>query len=175
MPRRTTSILGGLAIVATTAAVVFAALYVVREPAERVVDVKPCGERIFGHIASLTETDGAFVLRLDPAWFTSGVTANLAAAEDGVVAKGEPVPNDNYVIDETHRLVTYRVAPAARVTVLTTHGDPAQFGATRIGVRQLAQLVAGETPVKLFEPLDTGVWIRVHGDTACAIDQQYRP
>jgi hypothetical protein len=67
MPRRTTSILGGLAIVATTAAVVVAALYVVREPAERVVDVKPCGERIFGHIASLTETDGAFVLRLDPA------------------------------------------------------------------------------------------------------------
>jgi hypothetical protein len=29
--------------------------------------------------------------------------------------------------------------------------------------------------VKLFEPLDSGVWISVHGDTVCAIDQQYQP
>jgi hypothetical protein len=29
--------------------------------------------------------------------------------------------------------------------------------------------------VKLYEPLDTGVWIRVHVDTVCAVDQQYQP
>jgi hypothetical protein len=29
--------------------------------------------------------------------------------------------------------------------------------------------------VKLFEPLNTGVWIRVDVDTVCAIDQQYQP
>lgn len=175
MARRTEWIVGCVAIAATVAAGVFAALYFLREPAERVVAVKPCGDRIFGHIASLTQTDGGFELRLDPAWFTSGVTANVAAAEDGAVEEGEPVPNDNYVVDETHRLLTYRVAPTARITVLTSHGDPARFGATPITVRQLAQLVDGGTPVKLFEQLDTGVWVRVHVDTACAIDQQYRP
>jgi hypothetical protein len=35
--------------------------------------------------------------------------------------------------------------------------------------------VQGGSPVKLFEPLDTGVWIRVNVDTVCALDQQYQP
>jgi hypothetical protein len=114
-------------------------------------------------------------MRFDPAWFTSGRTANVAAAADGVVSPGEPVPNDNYEIEEGHRLLTYLVAPDARVTVITRHGDPAQLGATRITVAQLAALVRGDEPVALFEPLDSGVWIRVKGDTVCAADQQYRP
>ncbi len=101
--------------------------------------------------------------------------ANTAAAEDGVVEPGEPVPNDNYRIDEGHRLLTYLVSPTAHVTVLTRNGDPAGFGATPITVSELSQLVRGQKPVELFEPLDTGVWIRVHVDTACAIDQQYQP
>ncbi len=40
---------------------------------------------------------------------------------------------------------------------------------------ELAQLVEGEKPVELFEPLDTGVWIGVNVDTVCSIDQQYVP
>lgn len=28
---------------------------------------------------------------------------------------------------------------------------------------------------KLFEPLDSGVWIRVHSDTMRSLDQQYPP
>jgi len=115
------------------------------------------------------------MMRFDPAWFTSGVTASVAAAADGAVQPGEPVPNDNYVIDEGHRLLTFVVAPGARVTVITRHGDPAQLGATPITVAQLAALVRGEKPIDLFEPLDSGAWIRVHGDTVCAVDQQYRP
>jgi hypothetical protein len=165
----------GAAVVATAVAVVFAVLYLTHEPATRVVLVRPCGDRTFGHVASLERDSGRWLMRFDPAWFTSGLTASTAAAEDGVVEPGEPVPNDNYRIDEGHRLLTYIVAPGARVTVLTRHGDPARFGATRITVSQLAQLVRGEKPVQLFEPLDTGVWIRVHVDTVCAIDQQYQP
>lgn len=174
MRRRPTLILGLLSAAATVAAVVFATLYVAY-PTERVVLEQPCGDRIFGHIVSIRQTEGAYEMRFDPAWFTSGVTANTAAAEDGTVEPGEPVPNDNYRIDEGHRLLTYLVAPNAAVTVLTRTGNPAGFGATRITVAQLAQLVAGQKPVDLFEPLDTGVWIRVHVDTACAIDQQYQP
>jgi hypothetical protein len=166
--------LGTVAVVAAVAAIGLAVLYATKEPTRTVV-VAPCGDRVFGHVASLARTAGGWQLRFDPAWFTSGLTANVAAAEDGVVQPGEPVPNDNYRIDEGHRLLTYRVRPDARVTVLTRHGDPAQLGATPITVAELAALVRGERPVELFEPLDTGMWIRVHVDTVCAIDQQYQP
>jgi len=164
-----------VALVAIAAAATFAVLYFTDEPATRTVIVRPCGDRTFGHIASLERDSGRWLLHFDPAWFTSGLTANTAAAEDGVVAPGEPIPNDNYRIDEGHRLLTYIVAPHARVTVLTRHGDPGRFGATPITVAQLAELVRGEKPVQLFEPLDTGVWIRIHVDTVCAIEHQYQP
>jgi hypothetical protein len=172
---RITVALLAAASVATAAAATFVALYLTDEPSTKTVVQRPCGDRIFGHIASLTRTSGRYEMRFDPAWFTSGVTANTAAAEDGVVTPGEPVPNDNYRIDEDHRLLTYLVAPKARVTVLTRRGDPARFGATPITVATLAKLVHGAQPVALFEPLSTGVWIRVHVDTACSIDQQYQP
>jgi len=165
---------GTLAVAALAAACVFGGLYATRA-STRTVRVTPCGERTFGHVRSLERTDGRWMMRFDPAWFTSGVTASVAAAADGVVQPGEPVPNDNYVIDEGHRLLTFVVAPGARVTVITRHGDPAQLGATPITVAQLAALVRGEKPIDLFEPLDSGAWIRVHGDTVCAVDQQYRP
>ena len=99
------ALLIALAAVASVAAIVFAVLYFTTEPATKRVVVEPCGDRVFGHIESLERKGDQFVLRFDPAWFTSGVTANTAAAEDGVVEPGEPVPNDNYVVDESHRLV----------------------------------------------------------------------
>jgi hypothetical protein len=167
--------LGIVAAASIAAAAVFGVLYATQEPATRTVLVKPCGDRTFGHVKSLTRSTGRWVMRFDPEWFTSGITANVAAAEDGVVQPGEPVPNDNYRIDEGHRLLTYLVAPSARVTVITRHGNPVELGATPITVAELAALVRGKKPVDLFEPLDTGVWIRVHVDTVCAIDQQYQP
>ena len=165
-----------LAVVAAAAAVtagVFAGLYFT--DGEDETTATACGDRSFGHIATLTPDGDGYRMRFDPAWFTSGETANVAAAEDGVVEPGQPVPNDNYRIDEGHRLLTYLVPADTPVTVLTREGDPQSFGATPITVAELAQLVDGETPVELYEPLDTGVWIRVHIDTVCAIDQQYVP
>jgi hypothetical protein len=129
----------------------------------------------FGHIESLTRKGDGYELRFDPAWFLSGETASDAAAEDGAIERGQPVPNDNYVVDEGHRLLTYTVPADANVTVLTRHGDPAQVGATPIEVSELARIMAGKGGVKLFEPLETGVWITVHADAVRAIDQQYRP
>jgi hypothetical protein len=169
-------VLAGVAVIATIAAGIFAGLYFTDDSdAEAAPAIAPCGDRIYGHIASLKPGADGYRLRFDPAWFTSGVTANVAAAEDGVVEPGQPVPNDNYVVDESHRLLTYLVPADAHVTVLTRHGDPANLGATPIDVSELAQLVDGQTPVELFEPLDTGVWIRVKVDTVCSIDQQYVP
>jgi hypothetical protein len=175
-PSRPLAVLSAVAVGGVAAAAALGAFYVTRKPAPRIVLVKPCGERTFGHIRSLERNgSGRWVMRFDPAWFTSGVTANTAAAEDGIVAPGQPVPNDNYRIDEGHRLLAYLVAPGARVTVLTRHGDPAQLGATPITVPKLAALVRGEEPVELFEALETGVWLRVHVDTVCRVDQQYVP
>jgi hypothetical protein len=163
-----------VAVAAIVAAGTFAVLYLTDEP-DAAASASACGDRSFGHIRSLTRKGDSYELRFDPAWFTSGITASAAAAEDGVVEPGEPVPNDNYRVEEGHRLLTYLVSPTATVTVLTRKGDPANFGSTPITVEQLAELVDGGMPVKLFEPLDTGVWIRVDVDTVCAIDQQYQP
>ena len=168
------AVLAAVAVAAIATAVTFAALYFTDDPEASAVS-KACDQRIFGHVHSVTRTDGGYELRLDPAWFTSGVTANRAAAEDGVVEPGEPVPNDNYRVEEGHRLLTYLLPADANVTVLTRQGDPASFGSTPITVAELTELVDGKSPVELFEPLDTGVWIRVDGDTVCTLDQQYQP
>ena len=84
--------------------------------------------------------------------------------------------NDNYVVDEGHRLLTYLVPAAVQGTVLTTSGSSGgPFPATTITVAELAQIVAGQSSLKLFEPLSSGVWILVHVDTVRTFAQQYRP
>jgi hypothetical protein len=141
----------------------------------------PGDQTIYGHIGSLRRVGARYELRFDPASFLSGLTANVAAARDqGSACRPAacpPVPNDNYAVDESHRLYTYLVPPAAHVTVITNRGNPARLGATPITVAQLAQVVGnGKAPgVVLFEPLSSGVWIRVHIDEVRSLDQQYRP
>jgi hypothetical protein len=71
-------------------------------------------------------------------------------------------------------LLTYLVPANARVTVLTNHGQGA-LGETPIGVAELFRIVNGGKHRRLFEPLATGVWLRIHGDTVRALDQQYQP
>jgi len=130
------------------------------------------GPNVRSHRGSGTEGDG-YELRFDAAWFTIGLTANTAAAEDGVIAAGEPVPNDYYRVEEGHRLLTYLVPPSAQVTVLTRQGE--SFGPTPITVAELAELVDGGRPVELFESLDTGVWIQIDADTVCSLGHKYLP
>jgi hypothetical protein len=137
----------------------------------------PPGEYVqFGYIKSLERKGPRYELRFDPALFLSGETANRAAIEDKVLEPGDVVPNDNYVRNESHRLLTYLVAPAAHVTVLANPGNKGIL-ATPITVAELAQLVKGEKPkrFKLFEDLNTGFWIRVNIDTVRSLDQQYHP
>ena len=128
------------------------------------------GETVeFGHIKSLTHKGSGYELRFDPALLLTGETANVAAAEDGAVAPGEPVPNDNYVVDEGHRLFTYIVPANAKVTVLTESPE-----STPITVAELAQIVVGNHK-PLWEPIDTGFWLRARIDTVRSLDQQYKP
>ena len=140
----------------------------------------PCanGATQYGHIKSLSRKRARYVLRFDPALWLSGITAQRAAVEDKAIRPGEAVPNDYYIVDETHRLLTYFVPTAARVTVLTTHGDPNRSGATSVTVAELAQLLKGKHPrrLRLTEP-NAGFWLRIvtGSGTVTALDQQYQP
>jgi hypothetical protein len=136
---------------------------------------RPCGDvALYGHIESLTRKGDHFQLRFDPAWFLSGVTASQAKLED---TGSSEVPNDNYVVEEGHRLLTYLVPATADITVLSKTGDlPGPgFPLTAITASQLAQLVDGKEPVKLAEPLESGFSMHVKIDTVCSLQQQYRP
>ncbi len=131
----------------------------------------PAGQMtLYGHVKALTRKGGHFEMRFDPAWFTSGLTASRAALED---TGSSDVPNDNYVIEEGHRLLTYLVPTSAHITVLTNNGSG--IASTPITVSELGRIVNGGKHRKLFEPLDSGVWIRVRIDTIRSLDQQYHP
>ena len=137
--------------------------------------IQPSREQtFFGHIIALGRKGDDYELRFDPAWFLSGETANVAAAEEGAVEPGEPVPNDSYVLEEGHRALTFGVPADAHVTVLTRHGQ-GEFGATPVTVAELAEIVHGSSRLRLFEPLDSGVWITVDIGSVRSIAQQYRP
>ena len=131
----------------------------------------PAGQMVlYGQIKKLTPKGSRFELRFDPAWFTSGITASRAKMED---TGSSDVPNDNYVVEEGHRLLTYLVPTTAHVTVLTNNGKG--IASTAITVSELARIVNGGKHRKLFESLDSGVWIRVRVDTVRELDQQYHP
>jgi hypothetical protein len=168
-----------IAVVAILGAAVFASSRIwAASPAAsapRVAGAQPCGEQVlFGHVKSVTPKGARFELRFDPAWFTSGLTATRASLED--TGYGD-VPNDSYVIEEGHRLLTYILPANAHITVLTRGGrlDGGGFSSTAVTPSQLAELLAGKQPVKLFEELGTGFWMHVHVDTVCSLRQQYHP
>lgn len=129
----------------------------------------------YGHIVSLRQSGAGYLMEFNPALFLSGITANAAAADDLHVRcapeKCQAVPNDNYVVDESARSYFFRVPASVHGTVLT---NGSSLDGTSISVAQLAQIVAGKG-MKLFEPLESGVWIRVRIDTVQTFSQQFRP
>jgi hypothetical protein len=117
----------------------------------------PAGEfTLYGHIKSLKRKGARFELRFDPASWLTGVTAARAALED---TGSSDVPNDYYIREDGHRLLTYRVPATAPVTILTR-----------------GTCTTRTTPAKLARSLPpAGFWIRVRGDTVRSLDQQYQP
>jgi hypothetical protein len=136
----------------------------------------PREQVLYGHIKTLTRVGARYQLRFDPAWWLGGTTANRAAVEDRVIPPGDVVPNDYYVRDETHRLLTYRVPATARATVLTTSACCVR--STVIPISELAQIVKGRNPRqrRLYVPGNRlGFWARAVIDTVRSLDQQYQP
>ena len=140
----------------------------------RLPPAAPAGQMVFyGHIKSLTPSGGRYLLRFDPAWLLEGTTAEKAAVADGVLPPGQPVPNDNYTRDESHKLLTFVVPRTARVTVLTRgiHSTP-------VTVAEFAQLLKGLNPKHrpLFgPPAGWGYWALVNIDRVRSLDAQYHP
>jgi hypothetical protein len=178
--KRSLLILAGVAVVVAALSVSMGRLVLAAAPAAAakpqsgfllLPPATPAGQMtLYGHIKRLSRTNSRFELGFDPAWFTSGVTASRAKLAD---TGSSEVPNDNYTVEEGHRLLTYIVPTTARITVLTNNGTG--IASTRINVSELARIVNGGKHRRLFEPLDSGIWIRVRIDTLQELDQQYKP
>jgi hypothetical protein len=155
-----------------------AAVAAVPARAAQLPPATPAGQLVFyGHVKSLTPTGTRYILRFDPAWLLEGITAERAAVADGVLPRGEPVPNDNYTRDESHKLLTFLVPRTARVTVLTNGGTKG-IANTPVSVREFAQILKGKNPRhrKLFgDESGWGYWARVRIDTVRSLDAQYHP
>jgi hypothetical protein len=163
-------------IVAVAAASMTLRLAAAAEPAgARSQQATPRTVVQYAHVKSIRRSNGRFIMRVDPALWLSGVTAYRAAVEDKQLPPGEPVPNDYYIRDLEHRLLTYLVPANAHVTVLTRNGN-GPIPTTTIDVAELAQIVQGKNPKhrRLLEP-KAGFWLRVVIDRAVSIDQQYQP
>ena len=124
---------------------------------------------LYGHVKSVTRAGNRFELRFDPAWWLTGVAAEHACG-------CKPVANDYYVVDDSHRLLTFAVRKDARVTVLVRGG---RISTATISVAELAQIVQGKNPKhrQLLQP-KAGFWIRVlqaYPSPVVSIDQQYQP
>jgi hypothetical protein len=130
----------------------------------------------FGYIKSLALRGGSYQLKLNPAFFLQGETANAAAVAAGELKPGQTVPDDYFIVRVPARtILTYRVPPGTPVTVLTINSR-----STKITVRQLAQILRGTSPLKpkLMDrgpKFFLGYWLRIKFDTVISIDQQFQP
>jgi hypothetical protein len=161
-----------LALVAALAAPALAVSHTSAAPTSTAVATKLPQSVMYGHVKTMTRKGRRFEIKFDPAWWLTGVAAERAKLQD---TGSSDVPNDYYILEEGHRLLTFVVLPSARVTVLT--GGGAQR--TGISAGELAQLVNGRNPNhrRLSEP-KAGFWIRVgvkYPNPAVTLDQQYQP
>jgi hypothetical protein len=129
----------------------------------------------FGYVRSLARKGSRYELRFDPALWLGGVTANRAAAEDGVIQPGEGVPNDYYIRNDRRRALTFLVPAGAKATVLTTSRG---IRSIRVPVSELAEIVRGRNPKRralVDRDNHLGFWIAVTSDRVRSLDQQYQP
>jgi hypothetical protein len=150
----------------------------------RLPPATPAGQSaLYGHVRALGRKGGRDVIQFDPAWWLQGAAAKYAAVADKAISPKQSVPNDYYIVEEGHRLLTFVVAASAKITVLTKGGSG--MTTTTIALPEFAQLLKGKNPKKrrLVAPLRGfgkafGFWIRTRSKDPNAVrslDQQYQP
>jgi hypothetical protein len=133
--------------------------------------VAPPQQVFYGHIRTMARQGSRYLVKFDPAWWLTGVTAERANLED---YGSRDVPNDYRIVEEGHRLLTLVVLPSARITVLTRGTEHVQVTAA-----ELKEIVSGRNPRRrqLSQPR-AGFWIRIgrqYPNPAVTLDQQYQP
>jgi hypothetical protein len=126
----------------------------------------------YGYVSSVTQKGRDYRLRFDPAFFLTGLTATVAAIEDGEIKPGEALPNDYHIRNPEHSLLTYKLPAKVYVTVLR------DLGTTKISVAYLTKLLRGSKPCGHFQlraPCRLGFWLQANGDTVKSLNQQYQP
>ena len=121
-------------------------------------------QTIFGRIAYVKHRAHSYELGFDPAWWLTGFTAKRAHLAD---TGSREVPNDYYIVDETHRVLAYILPRSAHVTVLR--------GGTNTTTIAPAALARG---VKSGTTRGQGFWIKIsskYPSAVLSIDQQYQP
>ena len=128
---------------------------------------------MFGYVTSITPKGSSYLVKFDPALWLEGLTASYAAADDGQGKAGQPVPNDYYIRNPDHKLLTFKLPASTHVTILVN------LQTTKSSVKQLASLLKGKngcgTKYQLGSPCRLGFWLRYKIDTVQALDQQFQP
>ena len=131
--------------------------------------------KYFGVPVSVIKLDAKrYAIAIKPEFFLVGATANVAFAAQQQNAcqplECPPVDNDRLVLPAGTQNLLFILPAKTMGTVLTSSTQP-----TKITADQLSGLVSGAKTPKLYEPLDSGLWLTVDGDTVTAFAQQYQP
>jgi hypothetical protein len=132
---------------------------------------RPARVAFFGHVKGMTHTSKGYEIRFDPAWWLNGHAAEQAAFED---TGSRDVPNDYYIVDEGHRLLSFLVAKGASIGVLNR-----DLRLVKISPAELNAILHGRNPNhrKLFSAT-AAWWIQVgnkYPNPAVVLSQQYQP
>jgi hypothetical protein len=143
--------------------------------------------RYFGYVRGAKSEPRVIVF--DVAQAFSGEAANRAAAEDGVVEPGEPVPNDHYERNPEQDVELLELAPGASVTAAW----PASFLMKYVSREEYRKCERSAAPMPCTQvplSLDTffaatnrdlsadygiPVWLRIRDGLVESIDEQYFP
>jgi hypothetical protein len=128
--------------------------------------------RHFGYIRSIEMADLPGTLVFDLAEFFRGEAANEAAREDGVIGKGESVPNDYYIRNRNPQLRTVAFEADVRITVVDwdhcceeIRGDLALFVAA----------FEEDDPAGTYQGPRSPYMITVAGGVVVEIEEQFLP
>jgi hypothetical protein len=134
----------------------------------------PAPAEHFGYIRSVSTAGPAATLAFDEARFLAGPDAQKAAEEDGLVAPGEPVPNDYYIRNPDRTTRTLRIANDAMITAKRCrpcrNGQPGELGPF------LASFTKGrQTFADPYRGKHSLYWLTIEDGEVVAIDEQYVP
>lgn len=171
-------ILSGCAIGGTKTTTVTVTRTVTSPTGTTTTQAETSNVKYFGSPVSATKLDAKrYAITIKPEFFLVGATANVAFAAQQQNAcqplECPGVEDDRLVLPAGKQNLLFILPAKVTGTVLTL--GKKQLRSTTVTGAQLAALVGGSNTPKLFESLDSGVWLTVNADTVTSFAQQYEP